>query len=124
MRQLRTLDPSEHQIQCAWFAWWNHTFDPALAWAIPNGGLRHIGVAQKLKAEGVRSGVPDVFIAMPVRNYHGLFLEFKTPKGVLSVTQKLYAQKLVEQGYQVKTVRSVDEAIQTTLEYLNFFDIE
>ena len=33
--------------------------------AIPNGGARHVAVAIKLKAEGVRQGVPDLCLPVP-----------------------------------------------------------
>lgn len=59
----------------------------ALQWlhAIPNGGsrgdtakTRKIRGAQ-LKAEGVRSGVPDIFLPWPVAQWHGLYIEMKKP---------------------------------------------
>ena len=56
---------------------------PALKWvhAIPNGGERNIAVASRLKAEGVKSGVADVFVPVAVQPWHGLYLEFKKRKG-------------------------------------------
>ena len=54
---------SEHDEQVLIFKWarlsegrWPEL---ALLFAIPNGGHRHKAVAAKLKAEGVRAGVPD-----------------------------------------------------------------
>ena len=57
--------------------------------AIPNGGDRSMIVASRLKAEGVKAGVWDVFVPVPVwhaspcngetRWRHGLYLEFKKP---------------------------------------------
>ena len=51
----------------------------ALIFAIPNGGKRHIGTARKLKAEGVRSGVPDIFLACPRMPYdfHDLIVGYR-----------------------------------------------
>ena len=43
----------------------------SLLFAIPNGGHRHIGTARKLKAEGVKAGVPDCFLAVPKDEKHG-----------------------------------------------------
>ena len=51
------------------------------AFAIPNGGLRNIVVAKKLKAEGVRAGTPDIFIPVPAGPYCGMFLEMKRRAG-------------------------------------------
>ncbi|QPX75011.1 putative VRR-NUC domain-containing protein [Serratia phage vB_SmaS_Rovert] len=49
--------------------------------AIPNGGSRNKLEAQNMKAEGVLSGVLDLFCSVPGGNYHGLFIEMKKPKG-------------------------------------------
>lgn len=52
--------------------------------AIPNGGLRDKITAGKLKAEGVKRGIPDVFLPVPLRSataFHcGLYVEMKRPK--------------------------------------------
>ena len=45
--------------------------------AIPNGGLRNPVVARKLKAEGVKSGVSDIFLSVARGGYHGLYIEMK-----------------------------------------------
>ena len=59
---------SEHQEQAALFrwAWFAQVKHPALAllYAIPNGGHRHKAVAARMKAEGVKAGVPD--LCLPV----------------------------------------------------------
>ena len=49
----------------------------ANVFAIPNGGHRHIKVAAKLKAEGVKAGIPDIFVAVPNSYSAGLFIEMK-----------------------------------------------
>ena len=56
--------------------------------AVPNGGLRHIRVAAKLKAEGVRPGVPDLCFILPGGRFAGL--ELKSSKGRLSEEQKAF----------------------------------
>src|SRR5262245_64718583 len=50
-----------------------------LCFAIPNGGARDVITAGRLKAEGVRAGVPDVCLPVARAGYHGLFLEVKRP---------------------------------------------
>lgn len=109
---------SEHGHQRALFAWLNmaerygfalawedatYSSDPAslstscavveLKWthAIPNGGLREKRTAAMLKAEGVKRGIPDVFVPVPMWGlvdahpnrcilYAGLYVEMKRPK--------------------------------------------
>ena len=48
---------------------------------IPNGGNRNIITAKKLKAEGVKKGVPDLCLPIPRGEHHGLFVELKKQKG-------------------------------------------
>jgi hypothetical protein len=52
------------------------------AHAIANGGQRDKITAGKLKAEGVKPGVPDIFLPLPTsdRVYCGLYVEMKRPK--------------------------------------------
>ena len=82
-------------------------------WAVPNGGSRHIKTAQKLKAEGVKSGVPDITII-----HDGLYygLEVKKPKtdtraGVLSITQKTMIERIEDAGGDVEVVYCVADVI-------------
>jgi hypothetical protein len=81
----------EHLEQCAFFDWLKLAC-PAIyevTFAIPNGGKRDIRTAIKLKKEGVKPGVPDIFIAHPIFNRcGGSFIEMKSKKGKLSVPQK------------------------------------
>ena len=59
---------SEHAHQVALFDWANLHLGrmPELAamYAIPNGGARSKATAGKLKAEGVKAGVPDIVPAI------------------------------------------------------------
>jgi hypothetical protein len=93
--------------------------DLALLFAIPNGGKRHIGVARKLKAEGAKSGIPDLFLPAARNGYNGLFIELKTEKGTVSPNQKHWIEALREQGYQVEVCRGWDAARLVLLDYMN-----
>ena len=46
-----------------------------LLFAIPDGGRRDAVTGAHLKAEGVRAGGPDMFLAVPRQNAPGLFPE-------------------------------------------------
>lgn len=115
----------EHEEQTKLIDWWEgaaQSFDalPLHLFAIPNGGMRNIIVAKRLKAEGVRSGVPDLFLALPRGVFHGLFIEMKKPSGgVVSKSQKEYHKLLLKSGYQVVVCNGFIEAKQTICSYLS-----
>lgn len=77
--------PSEHVEQVRLFRWALYARgthpELRLLYAIPNGGARHIAVAAKLKAEGVRPGVPDICLPVARGGRHGLYIELKRQKG-------------------------------------------
>lgn len=104
----------EHHEQVILFKWieqyagshmlWNNIF------AIPNGGHRHVSVATKLKAEGVRRGVPDIFCAAPTERHAGLFIEMKIKPNRPSKNQKEWLARLEDAGYRTEVCYSFEEA--------------
>ena len=90
----------------------------SLMFAIPNGGKRHIGTATKLKAEGVKSGVPDVFLAVPKNGKSGLFLEMKYGKNKLSTNQRWWVDSLRVEGYETAVCYGFEEARDKIISYL------
>jgi hypothetical protein len=114
----------EHVEQVALMQWWalackQFGVSEQLLFAIPNGGFRHISVAKALKAEGVRSGVPDLFLAVPNKDYCGLFIEMKKAKGGrASDNQKSIMQLLVGRGYSAAICHGCLAAKQCIEQYL------
>lgn len=86
--------------------------------AVPNGGHRFVAVAGKLKLEGVRAGVPDVFLPVPNGRYFGLWLEFKFGRNRPTAEQLYWLHALRFQGYATVVVYSATEAWSTTVQYL------
>ena len=115
--------PLEHDEQVTLFQWaeWNLGRYPELKWmyAIPNGGLRNTVVAKKLKAEGVKPGVPDVCLPVPKRGYHGLYIEMKRIKGsTTSDEQKEWHSVLRQYGYRVDVCNGFEKAQEALEDYL------
>lgn len=95
--------------------------------AIPNGGYRDPVTAARMKAEGVKAGVPDVFL--PVARYdftdgslecHGLYIEMKKPKGGrLSADQIEFQAFCKEQKFAYIMCKTWREAAETIKTYLD-----
>mgnify|MGYP000303687885 CR=1 FL=1 len=118
------LNPHETGEQQAVFQWAKYHLGkyPDLEWmyAIPNGGYRHKATAARLKAEGVKSGVPDICLPIPRGIYPGLYIEMKRPKkGRLSENQKRWRAVLCRNGYRVERCDGWQQAVAVLLNYLN-----
>lgn len=111
--------PTEHAIQAAFFEWALMHPEAKRAFAVPNGGLRSKAVAGKLKAEGVRSGVPDVCLPKARGGYHGLFIEFKSAKGRPTEAQLQELALLEADGYAVAVCNSTGAAVRLVIAYLD-----
>ena len=111
---------TESGNQSALFCWAATSGIPELKWLfhIPNGGSRHIAEATKLKAMGVKRGVPDIFL--PVRNiqYIGLWIELKKAGGKISNEQIEWLYHLATQGYATRVCLGWEQARNALLEYL------
>lgn len=118
----RKPDNREHREQVALFVWAEMSSaahpELKLLFAIPNGGQRHPAVAKKLKAEGVKPGIPDTLLPVARGGYHGLFVEMKAEGGRESKHQKEKRQALTEQGYKSVVCWGFDEARKAIMEYL------
>ena len=116
-------EPTEHQHQVNLFQWANMQSvkhpELKLMFAVPNAAKRNLNTAMYMKAEGLASGVPDIFLPCARGAYHGLFIELKRAKGsVVSKTQKVYLDGLNMQGYKAVVCYGFDEAKNVILGYL------
>lgn len=114
---------NESKSQQAVIKWWDmachgYGLPKGLLFAIPNGGARDVITGSILKAEGVRAGVPDLFLAKPKRLQSGLFIEMKSKGGKVSPQQIEYIKNLSDSGYEVRTCYSSQEAIKVIGQYL------
>jgi hypothetical protein len=79
--------------------------------AIPNGGARDIITASKLKQEGARAGMPDLFFWRDAGRV--LWLEVKNgTSGYLSESQKVIHGKLKADGHLVIVCRDLVDGIE------------
>jgi hypothetical protein len=116
---------NESSQQIAFFAW------AALAvherpdygcltsmFAIPNGGKRDKREAGRLKAEGARAGVWDIFLPEPRYPYCGLFLEMKVGSNKLTAEQENFKKKLAPR-YAFAIAYTWEEARDHVKQYLS-----
>jgi len=125
----------EHDQQVLLFQWIDlmkgQIPELELVFAIPNGGHRHKAVAAKLRAEGVRAGIPDIFIACPreiitggyqvgprAESFGGLFIELKAGKNKTTESQDEWIFRLKNAGYKVAVCYGFEEAKREILGYL------
>lgn len=141
----RRIIPTEHDDQAAVIEWFDHYgpahgINPKLLMASPNAAKRSYGLAARMKAEGMRAGQPDLFLAHPKLSkfkveptgwyptlFHGLFIELKRkgwtpPKSGKALEhwerQLEYAQLLRKAGYNALVCIGADEAMQAIKGYV------
>lgn len=74
--------------------------------------------AAKRQAAGQTPGVSDICIPVPMRGYHGAWIELKIKPNKLSEDQKLFLAAMEQMGYWCRVAWSDEELIALTEEYL------
>lgn len=115
---------NEHDLQASLFAEIDLRANQDARWRmifhVPNGGDRDIRVAAKLKAEGVRRGVPDLLWLLPACGYYGLAMELKVGKNKPTPEQADWLQWLSDRNYFTCVVYDDPaEAIYILQQYLD-----
>src|ERR1700692_402445 len=137
----RSIYPSESAIQYA-IVEWSHTVKVSsyrlsdFLIKISNEGKRGWFTGKKMKKEGLKKGVSDLFLALPIKvktTFHidnsediicesihkpGLWMEIKSKKGKPSVYQMEWLALMEIQGYSAGLIFSVDEGILAIKNYL------
>jgi hypothetical protein len=113
---------SEHDEQAALFEW-AEMMTPTwpelrLLHAIPNGGFRGKATAARLKAEGVKRGVPDLCLPVPRGGYHGLYIELKVGRNKPSTEQQSWIAELSRNGFAALVCYGWEAARDAICEYL------
>lgn len=115
--------PTESAEQIALFKWAKLAQgtmpELALMYAIPNGGLRSKVTAARMKAEGVKAGVPDIHLPVARGGYLSLYIELKRVKGGrVSPGQMAFFDALRLGGHRVVVCFGWAEAQQAITNYL------
>ena len=100
------IETSEHLEQARFVSWFRKTYPGVDIFAIPNGGARGKSQAGKLRAEGVKKGVWDLFIPTWF-----LWIEFKRVKtGTLSKEQREFGEARLKDGYHCMVAYGAEDA--------------
>ena len=75
--------------------------------------------AARLRAQGVKSGVPDLCLPVARGGNHGLYIELKRQRGGrISEEQVRWIDGLLEQGYAAAICKGWQEAASVIIDYL------
>lgn len=124
----------ESLIQQSCIFWFDHQY-PKLRlnlFSIPNErktdlktnkkGQTYSPSGARMKAQGRRRGVADLFLALGYsdRNYHyhGFFIEMKSAAGRQEKEQKEFQKAVEAKGYKYAIIRNFDEFEKEINEYL------
>ena len=115
--------PNEEAEQTCLFRWAAYSSgampELRLLHAIPNGGLRSKSEAARMKAAGVKAGVPDMLLPVARHGCHGLYIELKRQQGGrVSPEQLAWRGELARQGYACAVCRGWEMAKDTIVKYL------
>lgn len=130
MRKIAHEESAEQQTLIQWVDLQAKTRpELALLFHIPNGQklagtpVQRSITAKRLIREGMRPGVPDMFLPVPSKPFNGLFIELKRKVGgVVSSAQQEWIDSLQAQGYRAVVCNGFDEARETIIEYLDMGD--
>lgn len=98
--------------------------------AIPNGiwipgELQvRIRIIMTMRRQGMKKGIPDVTIALPLHGWHGCFIELKRDKSKMAPSQiedgqREWLKRLRAAGYFVEMVAGLTDACQAVGRYLS-----
>lgn len=123
--RLREMCPTEKQEHMAFMSWCRtKPIVRDLIIHIPNGEKRDKITGYHLKQMGVRRGVSDFFLPLPVilddNIWHGLWIELKRKTAANeSSEQREWINTMRFYGYKAFFCYGCDDAIQTTTNYIN-----
>ena len=114
-------EAQEQSALIEWCGWMAHKIPVLnLIFHVPNGGFRNEIEAANLKRQGVKAGVPDLFLPVAKHGFHGLFIEMKTKNGKVTENQVKWLRDLSAQGYLAVICRGADEAKKIIEDYLTW----
>lgn len=112
------LTPEQH-LQMQVIEYIRYQYPNILFFHTPNEGRKTPFERYLFQIMGGVSGVPDLIILEPRKQYHGLFIEIKTDKGKPTENQLKFIDKLQTRNYFATFAYGFEEAKEIINNYLN-----
>jgi hypothetical protein len=116
----------EDNLQIACINWFKYQYPKILITSFPAGYV-FAGTQQQRQRTGKRmsqmgycNGIPDLFIIHPNNRFHGLFVELKTEKGIVSKEQKEMLEKLSKLNFAINICRSIESFMACVKLYMKY----
>lgn len=114
---------SEESEQIALFRWaefaMNQYPELELMYHIPNEGKRSKITGARLKAAGLKSGVPDICLPVTRGGYIGLYIEMKAGKNKPTDNQEKWLNALTREGNFTAVCYGWEQAKEVIEKYLS-----
>ena len=78
---------------------------------------------KRLQRQGVKRGVPDIWIMEPRGQWNGLVIELKTKTGSLTPDQRQWICRLNNRGYAARVCKGLDQTLEVIHQYFATGDI-
>ena len=122
MNKIYEKSRDEDDELCAVFKW-AELFEGVypclwLMYHVANEGKRSVITGARLKAKGLKKGVPDITLPAARGGYRGLYIELKVGDGKPTPEQKRYMSALQCEGYFVALAYFAAEAIRLIESYV------
>jgi hypothetical protein len=115
-------EPTEDVEQICLFNWAEYMAGQhpvlSLMYHIPNEGKRSPSTGARMKKMGLKAGVPDICLPVPVSGFHGLYIELKAGKNTTTDKQDEWLDALKKQGYATAVCRGWEQAATVITKYL------
>lgn len=121
MAKMKHAEDAEQEAVFEWANWakWNGEKISQYLFAIPNGGKRNVREAARMKKQGVKAGVSDMFLPIPKKGFSGLWIELKAKNGNKpSEKQIIWINRMLSVGYQAQVCYGAGETIRAIENYL------
>lgn len=113
--------PSESSIQINLLNWFEYNRPDVFPFLFHFANERSSSPqhGRKLKRMGVQAGVADLFLAIPNKLFHGMWIELKSDNGKLSDAQQTFLAKMGMMDYSTYVTNSWESARDAILYYLS-----